>query len=416
MRNILIYLSSNIINASIPLLLLPVLTRYLTTAEYGQVAIYNTFFAFLFAIVGLNSEVAAKRKFYDAEMNDQNLKEFNTSSAQIIIISGFFIFIIITAFHKQISEILNIKSSWIIAAAIVVILDAIINLRLSQWQIRNQAKLFGLLQISMGMVNLIFSLLLIIFLDKGADGRVEAHITALFLAGLLSIFLLSKDKLLTIYCWKPQYIKENLRYGVPLLPHSIGLLLLGMSDRLIINQVLSLEEVGIYVVAIQLSSAMNLFFDAFNKAYIPWLFRALKRNDYLEKLKIVKATYLYFILVIIFSMMAFYLSPYILKLIVNENFYAASEIVGWLCLGQALGGMYLMVTNYILYSKKTQYLSLVTFISGIINIILLIIMAKTYGLFGLALAYITSRFIHFILTWYASNKCYKMPWLKMAFS
>ena len=42
LRNSTIYLTSNILNALVPFLLLPVLTRYLTPDEYGQIAMFQT--------------------------------------------------------------------------------------------------------------------------------------------------------------------------------------------------------------------------------------------------------------------------------------------------------------------------------------------------------------------------------------
>ncbi|HDW3177945.1 TPA: polysaccharide biosynthesis protein, partial [Escherichia coli] len=60
-----IYLFSNILNALIPFLLLPILTHNLTPNEYGQVAMFQTLISGVAALTGLNTIGAANRKYYD---------------------------------------------------------------------------------------------------------------------------------------------------------------------------------------------------------------------------------------------------------------------------------------------------------------------------------------------------------------
>src|SRR5690606_34839927 len=60
-----IYLLSNILNAALPFALLPILTRYLGPAQYGEVAMFQTFLATLAAFTGLSVQGAAARKYYD---------------------------------------------------------------------------------------------------------------------------------------------------------------------------------------------------------------------------------------------------------------------------------------------------------------------------------------------------------------
>ncbi len=80
------------------------------------------------------------------------------------------------------------------------------------------------------------------------------------------------------------------------------------------------------------------------------------------------------------------------------------------CIARILDGMYLMVANYIFFAKKTHSLASLTIINGIINIILLIIFIKSYGLMGVVIAQVITKIIQFICTWYIANKSVQMPW------
>ena len=65
--NTVIYLFSNVLNASIPLLLLPILTRYLSPSDYGVVAMFQMVLAVFGALAGLSVFGAANRQYYESK-------------------------------------------------------------------------------------------------------------------------------------------------------------------------------------------------------------------------------------------------------------------------------------------------------------------------------------------------------------
>ncbi|EFE6900515.1 polysaccharide biosynthesis protein, partial [Escherichia coli] len=174
---------------------------------------------------------------------------------------------------------------------------------------------------------------------------------------VISFVTLSKDNLLTLFSVRFDYITDALKFGVPLVPHIIGIFFLSAIDRILINSELGVSEAGIYMLAVQLSLGMVVFFDAINKALIPWLFRVLSENDKRKIRRLVQYTYYYFVLLIFLGGLSFWIGPLIVELIAGNNYLRATSVIGWLCLGQAFNGMYLMVTNYIFYAKKTVHLS-----------------------------------------------------------
>ncbi|TLS80846.1 polysaccharide biosynthesis protein [Photobacterium damselae subsp. damselae] len=405
-----IYLVSNILNSIIPFLLLPILTRYLSPAEYGQIAMFQILLAGIGTFIGLNAVGAANRKFYDNNIDDIVLRNFNGICIQILFISSIIVFIGIFLFKNQLSDLLSIPTSWILASVIISALSFITSMRLGQWQIRSQAKLFGILQVSSSLVNMLLSLLFVIILSKGAQGRIDAQVITGSLAAIIAIIWLYKDKLIQVKIWEPSLMKEALYFGIPLIPHSIGSLFLNIFDRFVINRDLGLYEVGIYMVAVQLSSSLLIIFDAFNKSYIPWLFDKLKNNNSIQKLKIVKSTYVIMLSLLLFSIIPFLIGPFFIRLIAGDKYELAGNIIGILCLGQVFSGMYLLVTNYIFYAKKTKYLAYSTIISGFIGIGLLFSLVKEYGIVGAAVAFLCAKIIHFIITFVIAIKAYKMPW------
>ncbi|CAH1535303.1 Putative polysaccharide biosynthesis protein CpsL [Vibrio owensii] len=408
-KNSLIYLSANIATAAIPFLLLPILTRALLPEEYGQVAMFQTLVAGLVAFVGLNTVGAANRKFYD-NTNEQELAQYNGACIHILFISTISLFFICFLFSELLVQFLSIPKSWLYVALLYSALSFVMNLRLGQWQIRSDAKKYGLMQLFYGVFNMGLSLILVLYFEHGAQGRVDGQVLAVAFVAIAALVSLFKDKLINFTLIRLDYIKEALNFGVPLIPHFFGAFLLTAADRFVINQNLGLSQAGIYMVAVQISMAFNIIFNAINKAYVPWLFNILKQDDTNKKRLVVKYTYIYFLFLLILSPLPFILGPWLMNLIAGDQYQEAGKVIGWLCLGQILGGMYLMVTNYIFFSKKTGKLSIVTLMSGAINLILLVFLVDMIGFVGAAIAFTVAKLFQFLFTWILAYKAVDMPW------
>lgn len=409
-----IYLFSNILNAVIPFILLPILTRYLTPAEYGEVAMFQTLVGALGAFVGVTFVGAAGRKYYDADIERAELAEFIGSCIQLVFIFTIIISIVFITFKNQLSDWTGLQPEYVLWAVLVASCGVIIQIRLSQWQVRKKAIKYGALQISQSLLNMLLSLLLVVVLLQGAAGRIDAQVIVSLVFVVLAFFLLKKEGLLKIFTWQKKHLAEALRFGIPLMPHIAGGFLLSSVDRFVINQEIGLAEAGIYMVAVQLTAAIGIVFDAINKAYVPWLFEKLKADQLKEKQKIVKLTYVWFLVIIAGVALAFLIGPPLVVLIAGDQYAQAGEVVGWLALGQGFQGMYLMVTNYIFFSKRTGMLSVASIGSGILNLVLLIVFVRILGLEGAAIAFAISMGMRFLLTWWIAQQRHPMPWFSLS--
>src|SRR5690606_39177721 len=113
--------------------------------------------------------------------------------------------------------------------------------------------------------------------------------------------------------------------------------------------------------------AMGLFADSFNKVFSPWLMKSLSNED-IDKLAMVKKTYLSMFLILCVGMLWAVIATYFLPYIVGSEFQESKPIIWIICLGFSLQGLYYLVTNYIFFTKKTKLLAMITFTSGLVNI------------------------------------------------
>lgn len=406
-----IYLIANLVNASIPFLLLPVLTRYLTPAEYGEVTMFLTLSVGLTAFVGISVHGIATNMYYEIGEDKSRQAKFIGSCIHIIFFTGFITLCVISFISEYIQEQLGINQYFINAAVIVALANSVIQLRLVQWQVRSKAKKFGLFQVSFSLCNILASLFLVINLNQGSTGRVDAQLMSSILFTVIALIVLKRDNLFKMNSFDVLNYKEICNFGVPLIPHIFGIFLLTSFDRVVISNKLGISEVGIYMVAMQISMGLKVVFDALNKAFTPWLYEQLTiDNNHLKKIKIVKYTYIYCLSLFVFPIVTYFIASLAISIIAGDEYEKASGVLVWLVLGQIFVGMYLMVTNYIFYAKRTLPLSAVSMVSAMIHIALLYVFIGSYGFNGAGVAFAISMLCRFILVWCVAIKVYPMPW------
>ena len=406
----LVYTISSVINAAIPFFLLPILTRVLTPEDYGIVSIYTMLVSIYNIFMGLNLHGAINREYFN---KDINFKVYVFNCIFVTSVAFSIISLISFIFSSQISNITKFPSQYIWNVIITSLFMQFLLLLLSIYQAQKKAIKYSIFQIVQTVINFTLSIILVVLLKQGWQGRLWANLIAYIIFGVVALIVLflyySKFKI------SINYILKSLKFGAPLLPHSLGGMLIAMWSRFVIANSLGLTETGLFTAAFQIASILTIIEDSFNRAYAPWLYEKLNLNNEQIKLKIVKFTYLYFASVFIFALFLGISSPYIVKILLGKDFTESAPIIIWIALGTAFNGMYYMVTNYIFYTYKTHILANITIFCGILNIPLTVFLTRINGTIGAGQSYAIIQFLFFILTWILSSMVYKMPWFKLRY-
>ena len=390
--------------------MLPILTRVLTPADYGTVAMFSIVLNVLSAFTGLSVHGAISVRFF--QMEKEELAEYVGACIGILIGSTSIIFLLVVMFGSWLAKISGVPSDWILVAVVLSGLQILGNVRLALWQVSGAAKKYGTFQITQSLLNASVSLVLILLVGMAWQGRILGQFAAGIISGIIALWWISKDGLLRFSKGWRTHSLDALKFGVPMIPHMIGGLLIVAVDRLIIVRLLGLAQAGIYMVALQIGQGLSLATTSFNSSYAPWLMKKLSKPVEVPRVMIVRWTYFYFVSVLIAAVFLGLLAPVILKFLVGKSFFAASGIVIYIALGFAFGGCYYMVTNYIFFESKTKILAFVTFTCGILNVPLMFLLVGHNGIIGAGQAFMLTQALSFLATWWLAHKLHPMPWLK----
>jgi O-antigen/teichoic acid export membrane protein len=212
--------------------------------------------------------------------------------------------------------------------------------------------------------------------------------------------------------WPPRadHAREALAFGLPLVPHGLAAAATVLADRFLITALVDVEQTGLYTAALQISMVLALAVQAFNRAYQPWLFAGLHQSDSRFRLRVVRGSYLYFVFLAATAALIGWPAPMLVRVILGARFQGAAEFIPFIALGIAFGGMYNIVANYVILSRRTAWLSCASLISGALNIVGGILLIRRSGAIGAAQAFMLSQAVLFLLAWCLAARAYPMPW------
>lgn len=408
LKSISIYTFASILNSGIQFLLLPLLSTYLSPEDYGILSLISVVISLTIPFILIGVDGAIGVEFF--RLKKTEITKYISSVLLIPISSLILITILFTAFSHLLLNFLNVSIGWLLFIPLFAFLQGFSNILLILFRIRKEPHKFASYQVALTVLNISITLFLVVFLKMNWQGRLYGIYLSYGIFFLISCFLLKKMKYFTFNINK-NYIVDGLKFGLPMIPHIVGGIVLNLSDRLFISKMIGEKTLGMYAMAYNIALLVSIVMTAFNNAWVPHLFEKLKDITLEKKKRIVKQIYLFSILALLLAFLVNLIAPLFFKFsFINMKFIDSLQFVLWIALGYSFLGMYYTVTNFIFYQKKTYILAYLTLGNAVLNLLLNYFLILKFGAIGAAYATALSNFIFYLVTWYLSNKIYPMPW------
>jgi len=409
LKSFSIYSITSVLTASIPFLILPVLTHYLSPYDYGQLSLFNTYVLILVPLISLGSNGLVGLEFFK---NKKLAFSKLFSSVARFILLNFICILFLTFFLKDnLESFLELPSKWILVIPFVALLTIIVEQYSSQLINQKKAFLYGGVSVSRVVIEVSLTLLFIIGIGMNWEGRIFSWITTVFLMAIVAIYYFKKEGWLIKNSFDIKLVKEALIYGLPLVPHILGKFVINQSDAIFIAKMVSIEDVGIYRIGYQFGFVIAIFSGIFLNIYSPYLYERLAKINYKKKIEIVRISYVFIFALIALTLLVTFSTNTIFKYLIDEKYSSGAQYVFWISLSYLFWGGYLIFAGYIFHLKKTIILAYLSVLNVALNLILNYLLISKYGVIGAAYATTISFFVVFILCAFISNKLYPMPWL-----
>ncbi|MBI59952.1 polysaccharide biosynthesis protein [bacterium] len=407
-KNIFIYFFSDVFNKALPFLLLPILTRYLSSEDYGIIANYSILLSLSIVFISMNTQGSVEVVFFHITKN--KLKKYIGNIFLIISILSLVFLIFYLIFGSMFSKLTMISIEWLIASVFICLAQIINLINLILWRVEKNAKNYSLFEILQNIFNFSLTLLFIIALKMNWEGRLLAIAISNIFFGLISFYLIFKVREYLTFNYNKDTINDALSYGIPLVPHSLATWIKTGLDRLFITYLVGVGATGIYSVGYQLGMVIMIIATALYKAWLPELYGMLKDMTNDKKKQVIFITYAYFIGIIILTIFLYFILNLFIDLFIGKDFSESKIVILFILIAYAFDSMYFAVVPYLFYFKKTKVISSITITTSFIHAPVSYLLIMKYGIQGATYASAITFGLTFFMIFYSSNKIYPMPW------
>jgi O-antigen/teichoic acid export membrane protein len=227
---------------------------------------------------------------------------------------------------------------------------------------------------------------------------------ALTLALLLRTGLLRRDA-------PPADLGVLLRFGIPLVPHSLAATLMSSADRIVLSGVGGAQSAGQYFAAFQIAAVLSVAAAATNQAWSPWIYRRLAAPSDATRREIVRSTYLISLSLLAGAALLAANASWLLPWIAGPAFEPAAHLLRWLAPAAAFSGMYYFVANHLFFTGRTGLLSIITVSCSALQLGLMYWLVPAWGPTVAATSTLIGAIAYWLATWAAAHRVSPMPWL-----
>jgi O-antigen/teichoic acid export membrane protein len=392
----------------IGLLLLPIMTKYLTPEEYGIFAYIDAIilFVFVFSIISLNTYLL--REYFELD-TIINRKKLLGNFFLFLISYNFILFFFLYFLLYSLFFYVNVKFEImpILTLALLVNFFEIFNI-FPQIIYRVQEKAIKYIYFTISKV--FFQVLAILFFLINMDQGVFSKYYGLLLVGIvyaiISFFIVKEN---AIFSFNLKQLKEGLFFSFPLVFGALSFIALDISDRIILERYVSMRELGIYSIAYALGFSINVIIKGSYKAFEPLIFKNSRKEGFMDIFKSVKNEY--FTLIFSIGLLVILFSKELVLLLVDSNFYEAHLLVPIIVLAAVAKGVYSLYAVLLIINKKTKTLSLIIIIGATVNIAINLLYIEDYGSSAAALSTFFAYLIMSLLVHINSFYYYKFSYL-----
>lgn len=403
-KSSVIYVIATIIGQGMSFLGIIVFTRLMEQADYGEYSTYYAYVSVLTVLIGANLHYALNNAYIDQK---ERIREFRKT----ILFLSLLIMLMITVVALLIGPIVLKSYSFFVIAMLAIHSYSffVVNYRVYSANMENDYKRKLWLLILPNTFQLIFSVVLIIFISQNSfEARVIGSTLGVGIIAVIAFaeILHCEGRLIDISYWK-----YALSIALPSVVMSISYMLMQQCDKVMITNICGADKTAVYSVIYYLGYAIIAVDQAVAPVRQAWIYKKLDDKE-VKEAKVIQKWYLMVMALLTTGLIM--IGPEIVKIIAPRSYWQFEYIVPFVISACAML-LYRFYTEVALFYKKNAILSGCVLFCAIINIFLNAILIPKAGAVAACYTTVVAYFLLFILTGIVSDKCMKHIYSKRVF-
>ena len=368
------FLISAFMQRGISFITTPIFTRLLSTAEYGQFNIFNSWLGILTVIVSLNLSAGVYSRGVVKFGDDR--KAFTSSMQGLSLTLTLIWTAIYLTTHGFWNNVFSLTTFQMLCMFVMILYANIFGFWSMSQRVDFKYRSLVTVTLAMSLAKPVLGILLV----KSATDKVTARIFGLaVIEAFVCIVLFTMQAVRGKKFFSAFYWKHALKFNIPLIPHYLSMTVLNSADRIMIGKMVNESSAGIYGLAYSISQIMTLFNSALLQTVEPWLYKRI--ND--KKIKgVEKVAYPAFIGIAAVNILLIALAPEAVKIFAPPQYYDAIWVIPPVAMSVYFMFSYTFFAVFEFYYEKTKLVAVATSAGAVLNIILNYIFIKIFGYYA----------------------------------
>jgi O-antigen/teichoic acid export membrane protein len=405
--NSTIYFFTSVLQKALSFFLLPIYTIYLGTEDYGLVSLILSFFGVITLLITLALNGSVSRYYFIYKNDLEKQKQFIGTIIIGVIINSLIWFVLLISFKNIITSIFlkNINFyPYIFVALLSTVTAPVFLIYQSILQIKQKATTYAVNSLSFFIFAITLNIIFIVINNMGALGMLLAGSLPNILFSFYAVYsLIRKKHILLVF--RLNYLKEALNYSIPLIPHVLSGTIADYISRNILYLRTSLGNVGLYNIAFQFGSVLDIILNSLYGALIPLYYNSLDERGEKEQKLIRLFTLLFRLIAITCIFLSLFSKELVYIMTSKPEYYPSWIAIPIIALSILFSFLYSTYGTLLFYNiKGTRYIWIASMSGNIANIFFTVYFTKFFTFVTPAIALVIQRAIMFLLVFFISRK------------
>ncbi len=408
LRNTSLYVAAGLLPNLVNLILLPVYTRFLDPADYGLVSLVTTLMSFLGAVAGLQLANSTARLYFDYE--GERLKSYvSTVLFSLLAING----VLLCGYHLA----GPLLTHWlfprvevpyvphVLLGLVGLFFMTIVNFCKGLFRVQERAGVFFAGSLSFVIAGAGFGVYFVAVRRMGPQGVLLATAAnAALHAGLMIFYIRS----LLRFRFERKILRGALRFSLPLIPHTMGMVLFAYTDKYILSFHVPLAAIGIYDLAGRLARVMSMIVVSYHAAMTPDFMRASLTGKSAAAARYTGIITRWTVLLCGMFLGLSLFAEEVIRLLAPPSYHAAYLLVPVLAAGFVFRGLHGFPIAALMFEKRTRVFPVITLGAGLLNVAMNLWLIPIYGVPAAAWTTLLAYAFAFLLALSFSRRYYAL--------
>lgn len=420
-KHTFIYGLATVLPRMLSFLLVPLYTKVLPKAEYGEISVIFAYFILFNVILSYGMETAFFR-FY----NKKERKEEVLSTSSWSLVGSSVLFLLLGYLSRDwIASLTEIPVRYINLVIWILFFDALVVVPFAWLRAKEKPMRYAVIKIVNVAINIGLNIFFLLFLKDWSeslplltsiyvpDFEISYVFIANFIASLVTLLLMIPFYAKIKFHFNLTLWKKMMRYSIPVLIAGLAFAVNTGFDKIMLDQMLPEDiasaQVGIYAACYKIALFMTLFATAFRLGIEPFFFSHADHKDARQIYANIMKYFTIFGACILIGVIVF---ADLLKqvIILNSSYWEAMGIVPLILIANLFLGIYYNLSVWYKVTDRTKYGGYISVIGALVTIVVNLILIPEYGYYGAAISTVAAYGTMALLSYLWGQKYYAVPY------